>query len=242
MCLPAGTAVDLGLYLRDVKRWVELVTVCLDGLESPAAPRTRVPPAAELRQADRGGAILWEVPRNPKWDLDALLVRLRRYGGTADVVVRTCYQDNAWYDPQLNRVVLCADWFRRLEGTYLVGTLADEFPAYILAHEYAHALIEAHAVPYTGSEEAAADEFANAVLPSAGHPWALYAAWKLWTTRARPEDPTDPHLGDLRRASNAACHLLGAAPDKAPKTDLDRAICTLEHLRARSAWTRLLSR
>jgi len=213
-------AVDLGQYLRDLQHWEEVATACLG-----------TPAKAWAYDAEEVGTNLSMV------DLDlqreALLLNPR-----PALVAADCGTINAFYLPSQDVVVVCRELVRYLADVGHPGAIRV-----VLAHELGHAMIHELDLPVTGSEESAADEFANAILPllsrMTGDPRyadAVLDIGRLYLERAQPEFPLDDHPSDLRRAGEALCMHAGATePDSHPA-------CARRYRAVIRVWNRLLDK
>lgn len=127
--------------------------------------------------------------------------KFMRFPGMEDVQVvwQNCGEDNAYWDRR-KTVIMCNELRDNPEGQQ----------RFYLAHEFAHAIIDRLDIPYTGSEETAADELATITLLMMGMEDDVVTMETVFTERARPYlDPTDPHLHSLQRAHNLGCLRLG---------------------------------
>ncbi len=138
--------------------------------------------------------------QSPKLDTKGIEGYMR-YPGMEDVQVvwQDCGEDNAYWDRKRS-VIMCNE-------------LRDNPPGqqrFYLAHEFAHAIIDRLHVPYTGSEETAADELAALTLILLGMEEDVRVMEGQFALQAQPYlDPTDSHLHDLQRAHNLGCLRLG---------------------------------
>jgi hypothetical protein len=97
------------------------------------------------------------------------------------------------------------------------GEAAGAVNSFILAHEFAHALIHNFELPVLGREEDAADGIATVVLLKA-HEGGLYAIdaaefWEAFSGRQDPPDLAeyaDNHSFDRQRADNILCWVAGS--------------------------------
>lgn len=113
------------------------------------------------------------------------------------VVWESCGQVNAFYLPKERKVILC---------TELHGRLTPGQIRFLLAHELGHAVIHQRGIPVVGySDEIAADMLASYVLYFGGMAGDILDASRFFLDLGNPEDPTDPHPGDVRRGLYLAC-------------------------------------
>ncbi len=134
-----------------------------------------------------------------------------------------CGEWNAYYNPLGKQVILCNE---------LKGSSPGIIRAAV-AHEMGHAVIEQLDIPFTGSEETAADELSAVMLIAMGHEDDVIAMANFWAASGRPEDPEDSHPSDLRRFFTLGCLAIGAE-------DGEVNGCTLEYRKAVRTWNRLL--
>jgi len=133
-----------------------------------------------------------------------------------------CGEDNAWY--MSGEITLCNE-LRELDP----GVVRFAF-----AHEYSHAIIHQLHIPFTGSEEVAADELAAVVLGVNGHADELMQAALYWYNREDDANPWDPHPSNLQRFYTLGCYALESA-------GLDSVRCDSgAWVRAIHTWTVLL--
>jgi hypothetical protein len=132
-----------------------------------------------------------------------------------------------FYDPEDNSITLPYEFpavvFNVIvqsnpEGTPTEwGEAAGAVNSFILAHEFAHALIHNFELPVLGREEDAADGIATVVLLKAqeGGLYAIDAAefWEAFSGRQDPPDLAeyaDNHSFDRQRADNILCWVAGS--------------------------------
>lgn len=99
-----------------------------------------------------------------------------------------------------------------------IGEQVGAVNSFILAHEFAHALIENFELPVLGGEEDAADSISTAVLLEVpeGDVYAAEAAsfWAEFSSRQEPPaigDYADTHSLDLQRAFDILCWVAGSS-------------------------------
>jgi len=135
-----------------------------------------------------------------------------------------CGQVNAAYWPATNALVVCNETMAQPTGVL----------RFIVAHEMAHAVIHQRDVPFTGSEEVAADELAALTLLAWDDEYDVLLMGLYFHVHAQAEDPTDPHPGDERRAYTLMC-LADGSEDQPEWPE-----CRWELARALHTWGRLL--
>lgn len=115
-----------------------------------------------------------------------------------NIVWRACGEMNAFYTPGQDLVV-CDE----------LAIIAPDFVPFAVAHEMSHAVIHQLRLPFTGSEEAAADELATVFLLITGHVDQVQAAITKFGFDAT-DMFWDDHLSNARRAYNAVCLARGS--------------------------------
>lgn len=155
-----------------------------------------------------------------KEDVDTIAREMTLPGMRVDLVWTECGQTNAFYVPMFQMVVMCDELLTEDPG----------FVRFVAAHEMAHAIMFQLDVPYTGSQEDAADELAGVVLP----PDDVLAAGLWWAQREDHYDPTDDHSFASKRAYTLVCLADGA--EERPVS----LYCSYRYKRAVRAWARLL--
>ena len=137
-------------------------------------------------------------------------------GAHLDYSVRwqECPETNAWYSPDTHVITLC-------------NQLRDGSPGalrFIYAHELAHAVIHQWSVPFTGSEEAAADELAALTLSLAGMAKDVEAVAYYFAQQDPVTSPFDPHPPYHWRAGQMLCFAREALKADVPRgCDPDQA-------------------
>lgn len=130
-----------------------------------------------------------------------------------------------FYDPERNSITLpygFATLIYDIESSFAgnereLGEQVGAVNSFILAHEFAHALIENYELPVLGKEEDAADSIATAVLLQIpeGDTFAADAAafWANFSGRQEPPalaDYAGNHALDLQRAFSIMCWVAGS--------------------------------
>lgn len=135
-----------------------------------------------------------------------------------------CGEFNAWYSPDKETVILCNE----------LKPFGRGVVRFALAHELSHAVIHQLHIPFTGSEEEAADELAAVILNV--HDWQADVVMmaEFWLELEGEVRPWDPHPPHDRRAYTLYC--LAESSQAKPHT-----FCN-EHgwLRALESWVALL--
>lgn len=163
------------------------------------------------------------TPADP-YDLTQVVSAMSFAGVSAPYGWEDCGQRNAYYFPAERRIILCNE----LRGHITPGILH-----FYLAHEMSHAVIHQLHIPFTGSEEVAADELAALVLSLDGMARDVAETGSMFLDQARPEIPWDPHPGDVRRGVTLLCMYAGSQ-----HTQL--SLCDNQWPQAVYTWTTLL--
>jgi hypothetical protein len=133
----------------------------------------------------------WTYMKPDQYHLQPVIDAMEFDGVNTTVTWETCGEINAYYDGA-GKVIMCNE----------LKVLPEGVIQFALAHELSHGVIEQKHIPFTGSEEIAADELASLVLHLEGNDEALIEASEFWYTMGRPEDPFDVHPSDMKRAVN----------------------------------------
>ncbi len=145
-------------------------------------------------------------------------------GMDVTVKVGKCGVVNAYYAPWAKTVLICQE---------MIDQLPQIVPA-VVAHEMAHAVIHQLDIPFTGSEEDAADELAAVVLGNTGHADDLLEAALWFKAMSDSHDRSDPHSPASRRSWTLAC--LADGSELVPVLDE----CGERFERATRNWHRLI--
>lgn len=128
-----------------------------------------------------------------KYGLDKLAEQVLQVGAIVNYSWETCGEVNAYYLPSEDRVVMCNE---------LEGVMPAAVVRYVFLHEAGHALMAQRHIPFTGLEEAAADEFAAWVLGAMERGDDVEAAARFWAAfPIQNENPFDPHPSAARRSA-----------------------------------------
>lgn len=223
--LTPADAVALGEYVRALRHRDEIATACLG---TPA--KAWDGPTVALDGSGKVGTNLGLVE-------PALALEAKILDPGLVVLAADCGEANAFYLEDADVVILC----RELD-TYAVTSGHPLAMRAVLAHEIGHALIHELGLPFTGSEEFAADEYADVILPvlaaatdDRNYAEAVLDTALMFLHRDQPENPMDDHPGDERRAYTAACFYYGAV------LPADHQGCASRYKAALTRWGLLLS-
>lgn len=133
-----------------------------------------------------------------------------------------CGEVNGYYLPAMDTIIMCNE----------LRTLPRGLVAHVYAHELAHAFIRKFDVPYTGSEEWAADELAAYTLITLGRPDDVLEAAKF-VLESPDENPVSDHPGGTRRAGYLLC-MVQQSKDQGPSW------CYVDYKRIAKVWKRWL--
>lgn len=174
-----------------------------------------------------------------------------------DIPIRfkDCDDLNAYYFPDEVAISMCYELLSKMaeleadvsqEDRYLNATLAT------LLHELGHALAHQLALPITGKEEDAVDEFAVLALlklnDEAGLEAGIYQ-FKSFADQLSPDDQIywDSHSLDAQRMYDMLCIAYGSHPSAYAETAKDTGLpeerleqCTFEYQDALYAWNTIL--
>lgn len=157
--------------------------------------------------------------------LDDVVEEMRMPGVNTTIEWADCGEVNAYYTPSLQTVTMCRELL----------PYGGPFIRFVLAHELAHGVIRQRDIPYTGSQEVAADELAAVVLSLYHDQEAVLAAANFWFQQGNPEIPWDPHPGNVRRGYTLSCLA------DTSKGDYSSFYCSQGAFQtARHTWMRLL--
>jgi hypothetical protein len=163
------------------------------------------------------------APAPDPYDLTATVEMFRLPGVEYTIRWRRCGEVNAFYQRGSKRITLCYE---------LKDEASPAVVRFVLGHEIGHAVIAQRGIPFTGLEEAAADEFAAVVMGWYGKTDDMMEMGKWWYAHGGEEDPADEHPSGKRRGLTIACLALGARAQQYG--------CTAEWLRASRTWAHLL--
>jgi hypothetical protein len=187
--------------------------------------------------------------------------RLRGIPLSMEVRFAECGKAGSWYDGNNQRIVVCYEEAARIYAVLesveherdkllvsWVGAILGQ-----MYHELAHALIHRLALPVTGREEDATDQFSLLALLHHPHGADLVLGNADYLERmaeAEKEGGADPwqrHPSYSQRYYNSLCWIYGSDPDaykglvESKRLPAARAeSCRLEYLRGSYAWEMLL--
>jgi putative metallopeptidase DUF4344 len=141
------------------------------------------------------------------------------------ITLETCGEVNAYTEedkdnPGGYHVAICRETLQR----------QPRLARFYFAHELAHATVHQYEIPFTGSEEDAADELAALIMVENG--WAIdvmYAA-RYFLDQEDDVPAWDPHPPNDKRAFTLRCLAL----------KLDSGLCPRYYTPAHDAWVKLL--
>jgi Putative metallopeptidase len=164
---------------------------------------------------------------------------IMRYPGADRTSVQwaTCFTPNAFYDAETDSVFLCYEIVPllkdALEDDWVLGLQA------IVAHEMGHSVVDHQGIPYTGSQEAAADEIAAITLGAAGLGEVNEAISKFWVHIWPREilSSLDGPLGEDHPNSNMRARFFACMAAGEAGTD---PLCEVRYRKAWDNWSHLL--
>jgi hypothetical protein len=146
-----------------------------------------------------------------------------------DLVVffRDCGEPNAFYEPKTGNIHFCFELVQLFDQLYTKLATSPEQARelirgavfFVFFHEFGHALTHELALPITGKEEDAVDQFATLLLLEQGErgekATLAGATFFLALSEQNPKGRLkfwDEHSLDAQRFYNIACWLFGASP------------------------------
>ena len=144
----------------------------------------------------------------------------------ADVPVewQDCGGINGYYFPRAKKIIMCNE-LKALPG----------LARFVYAHELGHAYIDKYDIPYTGLEEAAADELAAIALVATGNAEDIFTAAEYFNSKPETEeDVYDSHPSHARRVVVLACTYVQSQGVEAPG-------CYTDFWRTVNTWSRLMA-
>ena len=135
-----------------------------------------------------------------------------------------CGVTNGFYHPATGRVYICNENVSLPKGVQ----------NFILFHELAHAVIDRHDIPYTGLEEAAADEYAALVMLENGRADEVIQAGEWMMAAGGEDNPADLHLSNKRRGLTLLCMAMQK------EYGLTSDLCTVNYETVKKTWGKLL--
>jgi hypothetical protein len=174
------------------------------------------------------------------------------------IVLTDCDEENAFYDPQTQQVLMCYELFAKMivdlsqEGLSTEEAITRSLltGVFILYHEVGHALVDVLQLPITGKEEDTVDDFAATLLLNNNNnetdAIVLYASFYFSSS------PDSPYWGEhsfgQQRFYNLVCLLYGKNPEQyveiAQRVGLGESRarrCPSEYQQKVSSWQRLLA-
>jgi hypothetical protein len=179
------------------------------------------------------------------------------------ITIGECGAENAFYDPQEKRLVMCDELLAHFAKTFAPTAKNDTelgegiiyTTLFVFFHELGHGLIDVYDLPTTGREEDAVDEFSTVLLlemGTEGEKAVLNAAhWFALKGGNQDSDSLafwDEHSLDLQRFFGIACLAYGKDPKTfgefveagiLPTARADR--CSEEYAKKSRSWDALLA-
>jgi hypothetical protein len=228
--LPALTGRYPGRY-RPFRLWRPLLAAALLGLTITGEARDgRF--RAEYLETDNDEYLEWQQEFRQERVLEELAKELNqaiRIPEDITLSLAECGQENAFYDSEERRIILC---YELMEGLYAGFSEEDEeeeaqdamagAAAFILFHEIGHALVHVLELPVTGREEDAVDQLAAFILNDGsedGESSVLAAARYFGFDSEEETEEIDgsafwgEHSMNAQRFYNILCWLYGANPE-----------------------------
>lgn len=142
----------------------------------------------------------------PDLQLDRVAEAMRMPGVHVTVRWQDCGEVNAFYSSVDDEVFGVRIPAHSVTMCNELRTESPGFVRYVLAHELSHAIIDQRGIPFTGSEEVAADELAAVVFGVYGWQTDFYATAERYRQMADVwVPPWDPHPQPLVRAFTLGC-------------------------------------
>lgn len=146
----------------------------------------------------------WSFATKDPHNLAPTIAAMKVPGVTTTVTVQECGQPNGFYDLKTRSIIICSELFT---------VTTDETVHAILAHELAHGIIHQLNIPFTGNEEAAADELSAVLMDKAGLKDDMKAVIHYLLENDHGYDPLDDHPPNVTRALSIAAVTLHVEPD-----------------------------
>ncbi len=180
------------------------------------------------------------------------------------IVLGTCGQENAFYSPDTQQIVICHELIGRLallfsqsdKSEQEIGEAIVNTTLFVFFHEMGHALIDVLNLPTTGREEDVVDEFSTLLLLAAGEDGekAVISAAEWFLIEGAKNDAIeklafwDEHSLDLQRFYGTLCLVYGKNPDKYSSLLQEgllpqsrAAACVQDYAKKEKSWDALLA-
>ena len=177
-------------------------------------------PMVEVVKALPEGAAEGKQPAKDEYKLAPLRLALV---ADIEVVWKDCGEVNGYYVIASKIIVMCNE----------LKTLDPGVVRFVFAHELSHAVIYQRDIPYTGSEEWAADELATLILIQLGDYEALVATVDMFAASGGGEATATSHPSHERRALYISCLALESLGQTQNQ-------CMVDYTRTKAAWMKLL--
>ena len=245
-----------------LKSW--LLLLLLLACSAPQAAIAQVVPIWQEAVTPDGKASQKLIQSDPRLaNIVAYMNRTYRFPRRLPVVYQEAGKINAWYSGGTHQITVSYDLvtflrkYFRLKKVSNPDEAARQTLAFILLHEFGHAIIHELGLPAVGREEDAADEFATLVAGPAmgdGGQQAAFAAANWFALMGRSKIDLqkmafwDEHSLNTQRFYKILCLLYGADPRSTanivrPVVPYTRLMTASKRFPARKAnWNRLLSR
>lgn len=218
------------------------ITDLVNASEKKPAQPVKLTPPDQLFAPKHKATLLYALPINKpegyqaylRYVMDEGLLReaVDTVNGLAnlprDMVVffRDCGQPNAFYEPKTGNIHFCFELVQLFDELYSKQAKSPEQAKelirgavfFVFFHEFGHALSHELALPITGKEEDAVDQFATLLLleqGERGEQAVLSGATFFLALGSVPQKQLafwDEHSLESQRFYNIACWLFGASP------------------------------
>lgn len=176
------------------------------------------------------------------------IARLNDMPFEVELVVPTCGEPGAYWDPANQRITLCWEMIAAMSRAGSEPETAPGIARFVAHHEIAHALIDGLDLPVLGREEDFADAYAALFMIVGDNPTTVRSvvdAARFFRDADRdPDSFWDEHSFGEARYYSLLCLVLGGSPTVGPEIAMlipeSRAQrCGAEYEQARASWDRL---
>lgn len=211
-------------------------------------------------------AALKSGPASGYGKLAIALNSLFRLPRDVPVVFTECGFVNAFYAPEKHRIVMCYEMMEYFATLFArqgksgaeLGRLVGGATVFVFMHEFGHALVGELAIPTTGREEDAVDEFATLLLARLGNTgeqavlssayWFNLESKKLAKGRVQDLRFWDEHSLNPQRFYDIVCLLYGSNQEKYASLITEVGIppargarCVRDYPKKQQGWNTLLA-